>query len=87
MSNCYRLSGPIVLSTVTQLAEQSRPQLTHSPLEIDFSAVSEVDSTAISLMLHWRRHALTTGQELRFTHLPPSLLSLAQLYGVELLLK
>jgi ABC-type transporter Mla MlaB component len=37
----------------------------------------------VSLLLAWKRRAAAEGKTLRFTHIPPSMTSLAQLYGVE----
>ena len=51
-------------------------------LAIDFANVTDIDSSAVSLLLHWRREAARLGKALRYIHLPPNLLSLAALYGV-----
>ena len=51
-------------------------------LAIDFANVTDIDSSAVSLLLHWRREALRLNKALRYIHLPPNLVSLAQLYGV-----
>jgi ABC-type transporter Mla MlaB component len=40
----------------------------------------------VALLLAWKRRASAEGKPLTFAHLPPSLASLAQLYGVEELL-
>ena len=55
-------------------------------LAIDFANVSEVDSSAVALMLHWRREAERLGKALRYIHLPSNLQSLADLYGVDQLI-
>ncbi|MDB5797561.1 MAG: anti-anti-sigma factor [Paucimonas sp.] len=54
--------------------------------EVDFSGVTEVDSTAVAMLLAWQRAARAKGVNLRCTGLPSSLASLARLYGVEELL-
>ncbi len=51
-------------------------------LTIDFSGITAVDSSAVALLLEWRRQALARGKALVFVNLPPNLLALAQLYGV-----
>ena len=53
-----------------------------SRLTIDFSGVTGVDSSAVALLLDWRRRAVERRLELEFTHLPETLLALAELYGV-----
>lgn len=55
-------------------------------LRIDASGVRKFDSTVISLLLHARRLAQSIGGTVELTGLPPALLGLAQLYGVESLL-
>lgn len=54
--------------------------------EIDLSAVKEVDSAAVALLLQWRRDAQASGKALSFTSVSPQLASLASLYGVDALL-
>jgi phospholipid transport system transporter-binding protein len=53
---------------------------------IDLERVEAVDSAGVALLLAWRRRAAVEGKPLTFAHLPSSLASLAQLYGVEELL-
>lgn len=49
--------------------------------DVDFGGVTAVDSSAVALLLAWRRAAAARGKPLRFHHLPAGLLSLAALYG------
>jgi phospholipid transport system transporter-binding protein len=51
-------------------------------LVIDFSEITDIDSSAVALLLEWRREALARKKTLEFVNLPPNLLALAQLYGV-----
>ncbi len=51
-------------------------------LTVDFEEVTDIDSSAVSLLLHWRRRALASGRSLRYVHLPANLSALAALYGV-----
>jgi phospholipid transport system transporter-binding protein len=55
-------------------------------LAIDFSNVTDIDSSAVALLLHWRREATRLDKALRYIHIPPNLLSLAELYGVDQLI-
>ena len=52
-------------------------------LTIDFAGVDAVDSSAVALLLEWRRQAQRLGKTLDFVNLPANLLALATLYGVE----
>jgi phospholipid transport system transporter-binding protein len=51
-------------------------------LIIDFSQVTGVDSSAVALLLEWRRRAQQRGKTLTYVNLPANLLALARLYGV-----
>lgn len=63
-------------------AYESQPDLPQC-LTIDFQKVSEIDSSGVALLLHWRRRAEKQGKSLRYVHLPPNLTALAELYGVD----
>jgi phospholipid transport system transporter-binding protein len=49
---------------------------------IDLAAVTEVDSTALSVLFEWRRAAQQRNLKISFRNLPSSMQSLAALYGV-----
>ena len=48
-----RVSGPVTLSHVQSLLDQSRQVFIATDLRIDLSGVSEADSSAVALMLEW----------------------------------
>jgi len=75
---------PGVLAESARYAE--RPDLPDR-LTIDFAAITAVDSSAVALLLEWRRVAQQRGKTLVFVNLPPSLLALAKLYGVSELIQ
>jgi phospholipid transport system transporter-binding protein len=52
-------------------------------LTIDFAGVDAVDSSAVALLLEWRRQAQRLNKLLEFVNLPENLVALARLYGVE----
>jgi phospholipid transport system transporter-binding protein len=52
-------------------------------LTIDFAGIDAVDSSAVALLLEWRRQAQRIGKPLEFVNLPANLVALATLYGVE----
>ena len=70
---------PAVLAESAAYAE--RPDLPER-LTIDFSGITGVDSSAVALLLEWRRQARQRGKTLVFVNLPPNLVALATLYGV-----
>lgn len=51
-------------------------------LSVDLSGVREVDSSAVALLLRWRREAQRLKRSIRFINLPEPLAALAELYGV-----
>ena len=53
---------------------------------IDLDRLSNLDSAAVATLVAWQRAAQAKGAQLHFTQVPASLKSLAQLYGVDLLL-
>jgi phospholipid transport system transporter-binding protein len=81
-----QLKGALSFETLPRVLAESqaysaRPDLP-GRLTIDFSAITEVDSSAVALLLEWRREAARHGKVLNFTNLPANLLALADLYGV-----
>ena len=75
---------PGVLAESARYAE--RPDLPER-LTIDFAAITAVDSSAVALLLEWRRVAQRRGKTLVFVNLPANLLALAKLYGVSELIQ
>lgn len=82
-----KIEGALNFASMPRLLEESSAYTLQSTLPdclaIDFSNVTEIDSSAVALLLHWRREAQRLQKALRYIHLPPNLLSLAQLYGVD----
>ena len=74
--------GPINLSNVVALLAQGNSRFTAPEVKVDLAGVTEVDSTAVSLLLEWRREAARNGRRIEFENLPGNLTSLAKLYGV-----
>ena len=69
----------ILEETAVYAAQETLP----SCLAIDLANVTDIDSSAVALLLHWRREATRLGKALRYVHLPQNLVTLAQLYGVD----
>jgi phospholipid transport system transporter-binding protein len=81
-----KLEGALSFETLPAVLAQSaeyaaRPDLPER-LTIDFAGIDGVDSSAVALLLEWRRQALKRGKTLEFVNLPANLLALAELYGV-----
>jgi phospholipid transport system transporter-binding protein len=80
------VQGPITVDNVVALLAQGNGLFTAPQLTVDLSAVTDVDSSALSLLLEWRREAGRNQRTVRYLNLPDNLKSLAQLYGVTELL-
>jgi phospholipid transport system transporter-binding protein len=85
------LQGALSFETVPRVLVESaryaeRPDLPER-LTIDFAAITAVDSSAVALLIEWRRQAQRRGKTLVFVNLPANLLALAKLYGVSELIQ
>ena len=80
------LQGPVTIASVESLLEEGARNMTATEVTIDLAGVTEVDSTAVSLLLEWRRQAAAASRTVHYVNLPPNLRSLAELYGVTELL-
>ncbi len=74
--------GPITIGNVVSLLAAGNGLFTAPEVTVDLAAVTEVDSSAVSLLLEWRREAGHNGRSIRYRNLPANLKSLAELYGV-----
>lgn len=77
------LTGPVTLANVNAvLAEGARTFKAPALLTVDLAGITEVDSTAVSLLLEWRRAAQREKRAIAYVNYPANLKSLIQLYGV-----
>lgn len=81
------LEDDLTLEHARQLLSLGSEAIAQGVTEIDFAGAGKVDSSALSLMLAWRRRAQASGRRLEFRNVPASLMSLARLYGVDALLR
>jgi phospholipid transport system transporter-binding protein len=80
------VQGPVTANNVVSLLAEGAERFKGPSVMVDLSGITEVDSSALSLLLEWRREAVRNGREIRYRNLPASLKSLANLYGVTELL-
>jgi len=82
-----KLAGALNLASMSRLLSETALYASQANLpdclSIDFADVTDIDSSGVALLLHWRREAQKLGKALRYVHLPPNLSSLADLYGVD----
>ncbi len=76
------LAGPVTLANVNAVLEDGVRAFKAPSLTVDLAGVTEVDSTAVSLLLEWRRAAAREKRVIEYVNYPANLKSLIQLYGV-----
>ncbi|MDN5936295.1 MAG: STAS domain-containing protein, partial [Nitrosospira sp.] len=69
-------------NNVVAVMERGVALFDRDDLIIDLTQVTEVDSSAVSVLLEWRRDAGRRNRRMRFANMPQNLKSLVQLYGV-----
>jgi len=80
--NQLRLRGALTIANAAALCAAGKQQFGDGDMVVDLAAVTDVDSTALSLLFEWQREARRRGHGISFRNLPNSLKSLAALYGV-----
>lgn len=81
------LEDDLTLEHAARLLRQGSEEIANGVRVVDFAQAGKVDSSALSLMLAWRRRARAGGFTLEYRNLPDSLMSLAKLYGVDELIR
>lgn len=82
-ANGWSLSGEVVINTAYALLEASKVLTIGPNTKIDFSEVTNIDTSTISLIFEWKRRAQKENLLIQFVNLPANLNSLTQLYGVD----
>jgi phospholipid transport system transporter-binding protein len=77
----FAIAGTLDFSTVGELLPQGIALLNgahpHS-IALDLSGVTRANSAGLALLLEWLDHARQRNQQLYFTHLPRSIIAIAQ---------
>lgn len=81
-ANKWLVSGEVLVDNANTTLVESVGLPMNDALQIDFSGVTNTDTSAISLMMEWQRRAIAANQKVTFVNLPEGLESLATLYGV-----
>ncbi|BBP43217.1 STAS domain-containing protein [Thiosulfativibrio zosterae] len=80
---CLNFEGPVNADTVSQFVKQWQIHIKKTPVEVlsvDWSAVTESDSTGLALMLSIQAKQAA---HLSLKNVPPKLLTLLHLYDLE----
>lgn len=73
----FTIDGAITMDNANAVLEEGLAKFTQAT-EVDLSALTEIDSAAVSLLLEWRR----ANPNLHFAGYSDNLKSLVTLYGV-----
>jgi phospholipid transport system transporter-binding protein len=86
--NTWHLSGDLVFANISAVLDETKALDMPAQLELDFTKVAEVDTSAISLVLELQRRAIAQSAIVNVAGVSANLTSLMQLYGVdEIILK
>lgn len=77
-----KVTAPMVIATAAELREAGETALLSGASVVDLTDVAEADSSAVAVLLAWTRVAGEQGKPLAIVGVPPSIRSLASLYGV-----
>jgi phospholipid transport system transporter-binding protein len=81
-NNQWYVSGDILVDNANAVLNDSNALEITDNLQIDLSAVNDVDTAALSILIQWQKRALAANKVVKFNKLPKNLISLAELYGV-----
>ena len=86
----YEAPTPLTVATVTALLAEGEKMVRAGARSLDFSAVTEIDSAAVALVLHLQRVAASLSPSpsaMLLRAVPGAMTNLAGLYGVQELLQ
>jgi phospholipid transport system transporter-binding protein len=76
------VEGAATIDTIVGMVARGAALFNGDNQVVDLGGVTEVDSSAVSMLLEWQRKANRNGRRMCFTNMPPKLQSLVRLYGV-----
>lgn len=83
----YVLRGELSFSTVTDLSRRSAELLWRAEqVTLDLAGVTRTDSAGLALLVEWLRLAHRKGKVIQFRNIPPQMMAVAQVVGLDRLL-
>jgi len=79
----WNLSGDLTIENIPSIIDLMNKQKADKKTTIDFSKVTSIDTSTLSLIFELQREAKKNQSHFTFKNLPKNLNSLAKLYGVE----
>jgi len=87
-SDSIQLNGELTYTTVNRVLTESVTLFESIPsLKIDLSAVTKSDSAGVALLVSWLRSAKQAGKQLVFSNIPEQMLIIADISGLDELLR
>lgn len=85
---CYKISGELNMHTVPEIWRKANAllQSTTQALCFDLAGIQRSDSAGLALLIEWMRAARRMDVPVTFRNLPPQLLQIAQVSGLETIL-
>ena len=83
----WSVGGPLTVDSAGDVLMASQDVALPRTGVVTLADVRAVDSAGVAVLLSWRRRADAEGTKLTFVDVPPNLIALAELYGVEDLLQ
>jgi phospholipid transport system transporter-binding protein len=83
----WGVSGALTVDSAAAVLAASEEAALPETGVVSLAGVRTADSAGVAVMLSWRRRAAAEGKKLVFVDVPPNLVALAELYGVEDLLE
>ncbi len=80
------LTGELSMATVPGLLAQRRLFAGKDELTIDLGGVERADSAGVALLVKWQRDARAQQRVISFQNIPPQMLAIARVSGVDELL-
>jgi phospholipid transport system transporter-binding protein len=78
----FLVEGPVTVANVEAVLAEGQRMFDGAEVRVDLAHMTEVDSSAVSLLLEWSREAARNGRRVIFLNPNANLRSLAALYGV-----
>jgi phospholipid transport system transporter-binding protein len=82
----FETGSTLTHATATAALAAGLARIAAGATEVDCTPLAQFDSSALAVLLGWRRAAAARGAALTITHLPAQLASLADAYGIAALL-
>ena len=80
----HALSGPLTFDSVPDIYSTSRSWFSAgTSMTIDLHQVAQADSAGLALLIEWLRWARKAGSSLTYTNIPPQMLELIRVNGLQ----